>query len=134
MYNTKYLITYNSSDLFLETDINLSNSDKEFVIDALYRKDLCNIFSVDYDSFFEGTAFDKEIHELYKIVFNNSELLLIMSQLSKSFFDKDDKELGLMLLLSFEYLHLSHPCFCEYIDTGNINEDTIHKLKSYLGM
>ena len=43
MYNTKYICTYNSDDIFLETDL-LTDEEKEFIRDELYREDLLNIF------------------------------------------------------------------------------------------
>jgi len=131
MYDTKYEITYNSPDIFLETD-EVNDKDREFIINVLYRKDLCNIFSIDYELFSEGTAFDEKISELYKIIGHNEQLSYLMGKISTTFFDKDDKELGLMLLLSFDFLHLSHPCFCEFIETGNICSETISKLTLYV--
>jgi len=93
MYNTKYTITYNSDNIFLETD-DVNEKDKEFIVNILYRKDLCNIFSIDYDFFPNGYAFDTQISELYKIISKNSDLLSLTDKLSTFFFNKEDKELG----------------------------------------
>ena len=131
MYNTKYTTTYNSENIFLETD-DVNEKDKEFIVNVLYRKDLCNIFNIDYDNFPNGNVFDEKISELYKIIIQNVELLSLTEKLSTFFFNSPDKDLGLMLLLSFDFLYLSHPCFCEYIETGKITEDTFYKLYSYL--
>ena len=46
-YNTKYVCSYNDSDVFLESEIKILNEhEKQFVRDALYRRDLCNIFNI----------------------------------------------------------------------------------------
>ena len=46
-YNTKYICTYNNSDVFLESELEiLSEHEKTFVRDALYRRDICNIFNI----------------------------------------------------------------------------------------
>jgi hypothetical protein len=47
-YNTKYVCSYNDSDVFLESELEvLIEDEKQFVRDALYRRDLCNIFKID---------------------------------------------------------------------------------------
>ena len=46
MYNTKYECRYNSDDVFLESD-EISNDEKNYVRDILYKEDLMNIFEID---------------------------------------------------------------------------------------
>jgi hypothetical protein len=45
---------------------------------------------------------------------------------------EEDGLSGLIILFSFDYLHLAHPCICEYIDTGKIQIEKLDKLKSEL--
>ena len=49
IYNTKYICTYNNSNVFLETD-NVNELEKNFIRNILYKKDLLNIFKMDEDT------------------------------------------------------------------------------------
>ena len=129
MYNTKYIITYNESSVFLESD-KISVNDKDFIIDALYRNDLLNIFGVEEFDFNEN-IFDKIISDLYKIVRGNNELTSLMKTLAGQYMSIDI-EFGLMLLFSFDYLYLTHPCICEFIETGKISKEKIEGLKNLI--
>ena len=129
MYNTKYIITYNESSVFLESD-KISVNDKDFIIDALYRNDLLNIFGVEEFDFNEN-IFDKIISDLYKIVRVNNELTSLMKTLAGQYMSIDI-EFGLMLLFSFDYLYLTHPCICEFIETGKISKEKIEGLKNLI--
>ena len=46
MYNTKVACSYNTVDVFLETD-NITASEMEFVRDALYRQELLDILELE---------------------------------------------------------------------------------------
>ena len=129
MYNTKYIITYNESSVFLESD-KISVNDKDFIIDALYRNDLLNIFGVEEFDFNEN-IFDKIISDLYKIVRVDNELTSLMKTLAGQYMSIDI-EFGLMLLFSFDYLYLTHPCICEFIETGKISKEKIEELKKLI--
>lgn len=124
MYNTKYLTSYKDSDVFLSSD-DISSNDKDFIIDALYRKDLLNIFCVEE---FNEEIFEQVISELYTKVYFHKDLSLIMEILASRFMSID-KEFGLLLLFSFDYLYLSHPCVCEFIEVGKITKENLDKLK-----
>jgi hypothetical protein len=129
MYNTKYIITYNDSSVFLDSD-KISDNDKNFIMDALYRNDLFNIFNLDELDFNEN-VFDKIISDLYKMVSVEPNILSIMKILAGKYMS-DDLEFGLMLLFSFDYLFLTHPCICEFIETGKISQDKIEDLKKVI--
>jgi hypothetical protein len=129
MYNTKYIITYNDSSVFLESD-KISEYDKNFIIDALYRNDLLNIFGVEEVDFNEN-IFDKIINDLYKIVSVEKDFLSLIKTLTSKYMSID-YEFGLMLLFSFDYLFLTHPCICEFIDTGKISKEKIEELKKLI--
>jgi hypothetical protein len=58
-YNTKYLCSYNDSDIFLQSEIEILNdTEKQFVRDALYRRDICNIFNIHDQCFDEKKNFN----------------------------------------------------------------------------
>ena len=55
VYDTHYTCVYNSPDVFLETD-QVSNSEREFILDVLYRQDILNIFNMEDYNIDELTA------------------------------------------------------------------------------
>jgi hypothetical protein len=127
MYNTKYICTYNDSDIFLESEKNqLNNHEKEFVTNALYRTDLLNIFGVEE---FNEDVFYEIISELYTKIYNNSELSMLMERLASRYMSID-KEFGLMILYSFDFLYLTHPCVCDLLEKGKISDNNINILKN----
>ena len=122
-YNTKYVCSYNDSDVFLESEIQILNDDeKNFIRDALYRRDLCNIFNID-DQILDETKISDNIKNLYKLINGQQFLNLCITKISNNFFCSSDLELGFMVLFSFDYLYLAHNCISEFIETGKINEN-----------
>ena len=120
-YNTKYVCSYNDSDVFLESELEiLNNHEKQFVRDALYRRDLCNIFKID-DQCFDEKSITNIISTLYSSINGEKFLESCITKVSNIFFS-NDLELGFLILFSFDYLHLLHPCISEYIETGKIND------------
>ena len=68
MYNTKFVCTYNTSDVFSVDDI-ITDTDKEFIRNVLYRQELLNILGMEeFNDIEMGTA----IHELYKKISENT--------------------------------------------------------------
>jgi hypothetical protein len=127
MYNTKIICTYNSPDVFLESD-EISDVEKKFVRDVIYRQELLDIFSLkEYDE----TEISTCIHELYERIKLCQELKECIMKISGRFMIVDD-EIGLMLLFSFDYMHISHICISEYLESGNISEQNILKLTAIL--
>ena len=51
MYNTKFECRYHKDDVFLETD-NVTEEEKEFIRNILYREDVLNIFLIDFNDDF----------------------------------------------------------------------------------
>ena len=133
IYNTKYVCSYNDSDVFLESEIEILNDDeKQFVRDALYRRDLCNIFKIE-DEYFDEKIITNIISTLYSNINGEKFLESCILKVSSNFFS-NDLELGFLILFSFDYLHLVHPCISEFIETGKINEsnDSLLELKEIL--
>jgi hypothetical protein len=132
-YNTKYVCSYNDSDVFLESELEILNeNEKQFVRDALYRRDLCNIFKID-DQCFDEKAITNIINDLYANINGEKFLESCITKVSNIFFS-NDLELGFLVLFSFDYLYLVHPCISEYIETGKINDsnDSLIELKKML--
>jgi len=132
-YNTKYVCSYNDSDVFLESELEiLNNHEKQFVRDALYRRDLCNIFKID-DQCFDEKAITNIINDLYANINGEKFLESCITKVSNIFFS-NDLELGFLVLFSFDYLHLVHPCISEFIETGKINDsnESLLELKKML--
>jgi len=133
VYNTKYVCSYNDSDVFLESESEILNDDeKQFVRDALYRRDLCNIFKIE-DDLFDEKLVTTIISNLYKNMNGKRFLKSCITKVSSNFFS-NDLELGFLILFSFDYLHLVHPCISEFIETGKISDsnDSLVKLKKIL--
>lgn len=132
-YNTKYVCSYNDSDVFLESESEILNDDeKQFVKDALYRRDLCNIFKIE-DDLFDEKLVTTIISNLYKNMNGKRFLKSCITKVSSNFFS-NDLELGFLILFSFDYLHLVHPCISEFIETGKIRDsnESLIKLKKIL--
>jgi hypothetical protein len=49
MYNTKVVCTYNTPEVFLETD-DITDDEKAFVRDIIYRQELLDILNIDYEN------------------------------------------------------------------------------------
>lgn len=133
VYNTKYVCSYNDSDVFLESESEILNDDeKQFVRDALYRRDLCNIFKIE-DDLFDEKLVTTIISNLYKNMNGKRFLKSCITKVSSNFFS-NDLELGFLILFSFDYLHLVHPCISEFIETGKISDsnESLIKLKKIL--
>jgi hypothetical protein len=122
IYNTKYVCSYNDSDVFFESELAILNEDEKiFIREALYRRDLCNIFNIE-DQNFNEKIITPIISGLFKNINGEKFIKSCMTKVSNKFFYSSDLELGFMVLFSFDYLYLVHPCISEFIETGRINE------------
>jgi hypothetical protein len=123
VYDTHYTCVYNSPDVFLETD-QVSESEREFILDVLYRQDILNIFNMEDYNIDELTTAINELYEKIKI---NDKLIKIMIKLAGDISSMDEK-LGLMIMFSFDYLYITHPCICEFLETGQITNKLLDEL------
>jgi len=127
MYNTEFVCTYNTNDIFLETD-ELREQDKGFIRDAIYRQELLNILGIeDYN----GIELDNAIVDLYDKIKGCKELQKYIKKLANDF-SSSDNILGLMLLFSYDYMHLTHICVSEFLETGEVSKTNINNLESVL--
>ena len=127
MYNTKAICTYNTLDVFLETD-NVNENEKEAIRNALYRQELLNILEMDD---FNEEQMNKAIHELHERISCCQELKECILKLSSRFMSTDE-ELGLMILFAYDYMYLSHICISEYLERGQITEKNIRNLRAII--
>jgi len=131
MYNTKYICHYHSSDIFFETETDLITEDeKDFIKNALYRNDMLYIFDIDDFEEEEINSCIKELHD--KIQYCN-ELMELMTFLASKY-GSIDKEFGLMLLFTYDYLYLSHPCICDFLENGFISKENLHLLNTAISL
>ena len=129
MYNTKVVCTYNTPEVFLETD-DITDDEKAFVRDTIYRQELLDILGIDYenDDNDNDLKINSEINELYKRVKYCEQLTKCMLKLAGKYMATNE-EFGLMLLFSYDYMYLTHICICEFIETGDIDNENITNLE-----
>jgi len=123
-YDTNIVCTYNTAEVFLETD-NVTDKEKEFIRDVIYRQEFLNILMLEE---FDEKKINNIIDELYEKIKHNEEMSMCMVQLMNTFSLPDEK-FGLLLLLSYDYLHLTHVCICELLTNSSISKNNIEKLK-----
>jgi hypothetical protein len=127
MYNTKFVCTYHTPEVFLDTD-NITNEEKEFIRNTIYRQELLYVLGIeDYNEVEINTA----MNEIYNKAKENDELKKCMNKLAGQFM-KADEEIGLMFLFSYDYMHLTHICISELFETGKITEKSLLNLKNIL--
>ena len=127
MYDTKFVCTYNTPEVFLDTDI-VTEDEKEFIRNTIYRQELLYILGMDeYNEVEINTAMNK----IYNKAKENDELKKCMNKLAGQFM-KADEVFGLMLLFSYDYMYLTHICISELFETGKIDENSLFNLKNYI--
>lgn len=122
MYNTKVDCSYYKDDIFLPTD-NISEFDKNFIRDAIYRQEFLNIFNLDD---YDNNKLFELINQLFKKI-KNTNLNKCIEKASKIVMSTD-LIIGLQILFSFDYMYLTHICICEYFDKGLISELNLNNL------
>ena len=111
-YNTKYVCTY-------------SDADED---DEPYRQDLLNIFGIQE---FNEEIINNSLTILFHTLKHNKRMLKCMKQLASRIIS-ENPELGIVLLYSFGYMEKSHACVCEFLETGNISDNTIELLENII--
>jgi hypothetical protein len=124
MYNTKYECRYHLDNLFLDTD-QVTDDEKLYVRDLLYKEDLLNIFRVKE---YNDEAINEGLKYLCGKTRGNKDLKDCGLKLAGRYLNQDF-EIGLMILFSYDYMHLSHICISEFLETGAISEENMSKLR-----
>ena len=134
MYNTKVECTYNTPEVFLETD-NITDDEKSFIRNIIYRQELLNVLDIDYENNDEDN--EEKISEAIKDLYNRVKdsnclrkcmVKVIQKHMNVGKYMTSDEELGMMLLFSYDYMYLTHICISEFIETGKISDENIKKL------
>jgi hypothetical protein len=129
MYNTKYICNYQATDIFFETDV-VTEEEKDFIKNAIYRNDFLYIFNI--DDFVEDEI-NRCIKDLHDKLHDCKELNELMSFLASKY-GSIDKEFGLMLLFSYDFLYLTHPCICDFLENGIISKEKILFLNTEINL
>ena len=124
MYNTKIVCTYHAPDVFLATD-EITLSDMEFVRDTIYRQELLDILGLEER---DETLMSDALHKLYEQLKGSQELRACMLKLARRLMTADE-EYGLLILFAYEFMHLTHICVSEYLETGKISENNLSTLQ-----
>jgi len=98
MYNTNYKCTYHT----IADDID----------DHIYKKDMLGVFDVER---FDSCIINSHIESLYENLKNNDDLVSCMKKAATTLLS-EDPVLGLMILFSYDFLFVSHPCICAYLE------------------
>lgn len=125
MYNTKVVCTYNTSEVFLESD-NITDDEKGFIRDAIYRQELLNILGMND---LNDKELDSSLHDVFTKIKEQPFLKECMLKLAGHFMSVDE-EFGLMIMFSFDYLDSAHTCISEFLETGKISFKNEFKLRS----
>jgi len=127
MYNTKFVCTYHTPEVFLDTD-NVTEDEKEFIRNTIYRQELLYVLGMEeYDEAEINTA----MNEIYNKAKEHEKLKKCMNKLAGQFM-KADEEFGLMLLFSYDYMYLTHICISELFETGKITENSLLNLTNVI--
>jgi hypothetical protein len=125
MYNTSVICTYHTDSVFNETD-NITDDEKEFVRDVIYRQELCNIFGM--EEFNETEAWNI-IEQIYYKVKNYHDFSVCLKKVSELYpLPIIDESMALMYLFSYTYLYLTHACVSEFLEKNEITKESISKL------
>ncbi len=129
MYNVNYTCIYNKTDIFLkEEEDKLSEDDKDDIRDELYRNDMLHILDAND---IDNENVDKELHNLYERIKGCDFLIECMTEIAGRWIS-EDKEFGLLILYSFDYMYATHLCVCDYLEYGTIKEDNMKLLKGLI--
>ena len=125
MYDTKFECRYHREDVFLETD-EVTDDEKNFIRNLLYKEDILNIFIIDFNDDFE--VFTNVINELYEKIKNFLPFKECMKKMATSIMSEDEQS-GLVIMYSYDYMYITHKCVSEYLDTTSLSEENMKLLE-----
>ena len=121
LYNTSYECQYMTKTVFKDWELEILNKEEQlFVRNVLYKQDILFLFYQE-DTEFDDEVIHESIERLYKLILNANvpELELCMTKLANKLMSSQ-LQLGFVLLYSYDYLYLTHPCICELLETNCI--------------
>jgi hypothetical protein len=138
LYNTTYECQYMNPNPIIFQDWELEILSKEeqlFVRNLLYKQDMMFIFYQEEAEFYANDTIHEAVGKLFAIVSKASipELNSCMTKLASRILSTQ-LELGFVMLYSYDYLHLVHPCVSELLETGNIlkNKQLLNELENLI--
>lgn len=123
MYNTAIICTYNTNDVFFETD-EVTETERDFIQNIIYRQEFLNIFQIEN---YDDEQINKVIEYIYEKVKTHKEMSECINKISSDYLS--DNIFGLFVLFSFDYMFQTHICISEYLETDQISEKNIQLLK-----
>ena len=126
MYNTAFECRYHRYDVFIDTD-NVTEKEKEFIRNILYKEDLLNVFVIDFNDDFE--TFVGCVTELYDRLKGSEPFKDCMRRMASTIMS-DDEPSGLMLMYSYDHMHITHACVTDYLVNGTLTEESKRLLSS----
>jgi len=132
MYNCSQ-ITYNFYDNQFDDynknqNIDLSIIDEEDknadTAEMIYRSELNGVFGLEE---FDSEIINNKLINLCGQMYQHKEFSKIMEKCASKILTEDNT-MGLMMLFSYDYFYLSHPCICEYLSYSTINQQKLNQL------
>ena len=122
-YNTSYQCHYKDYEKnkeLIETEEfkSFSRQDIYLLEKKIYQDDLLSIFNIDKEEDFIDENVNNIIHDLYLKLIKNEKMRFLMEKINK-----EDPEMGLMIMFSMDFLYLSHPCFCEFLEKDFVSPE-----------
>ena len=121
MYNGDHICMYNYEVSLPE----ISEHEQYLIQHKLYKQDILSIFFLDE---FDETQLNKNIHQLYEHL-NHQEKLKRVSLKAAALVMSMDKEIGFLVLFSFDYLYATHACICDIFKSGTISNKNMNRLE-----
>jgi hypothetical protein len=114
--------TYHTAEVFLETD-QITEEEKDFIRNCIYRQELLNLFDLEE---FDQQKIIEEIQLLYEEIKFDEDIQYILEKVEGTYLI--NREDCFLILFSFDYLHITQLCLCDYFTTGKIEEEHLVSL------
>jgi hypothetical protein len=121
MYNLNYECLYKVEEEE-EDKANRNGGQKK------YQTDILSIFGM--ETFDEEKIMDV-LDTIYTKVKNNEHIKRCMNTINANMFshsDQDMFEYSFIIMYSYEYLYVTHPCICDLLLRGEISETNVNNL------
>lgn len=119
MYNLNYECLYKREQ---ENECNGKNGQEK------YQTDILTIFEMEV---FDEEAIIDVLDTIYAKVKNNEHIKRCMNTIHANTFllsDQDMFEYSFIIMYSYEYLYVTHPCICDLLLRGEITETNLDNL------
>jgi len=106
----------------------LTEYDKEFISDAVYRQEFLNILNLEE---YDDNLVVERMNVIYDFVKDYQPFKECIDKAISTFIYGDNIT-GLMILFSYYNMHLTHKCLCEFINHGYMSDTNLENLKKEL--